>query len=107
MGAIGVAWSVSGSAPGLQVWVTNMDPSWNGVCTADSCEIPGPPDGDSSVTMTAQLDFSNMEKDNWGSSGTNYVFDPSAILALQFKLPAVTSGGLSYSFCIDRLGIIL
>jgi hypothetical protein len=107
VGAKGVAWRLSGSAPGLQVWITNMDPSWGGVCTADDCAINGPPDGTASASLNSTLLFNNMVKDDWGGSGIVYAFDPSAILAIQFKLPAVISGGLDFSFCVEQLGIVL
>lgn len=107
VGAKGVAWRITGSAPGLQVWITNMDPTWGGVCTADDCAINGPPDGTASASLSSSLLFDNMDKDDWGGSGTVYAFDPTAILALQFKLPAVVAGGLDYSFCIEQLGIVL
>jgi hypothetical protein len=107
-GAIGVAWQVSGSAPGLQVWITNMDPTWNGQCAADDCAINGPPDGKPTTFANTEdsLYLNNLVKDNWGGTGTIYTFDPTNILALQFKLAAVVSGATAFSFCIDRIGII-
>jgi hypothetical protein len=107
VGAVGVAWSISGSAPGLQLWILNMDPSWNGQCTAASCEIAGPPDGTPTAALQGQIFFSNLVKDDWGGSGVYYVFNPAAIQSLQFKLPAVVAGGQSFSFCVDRIGIVL
>jgi hypothetical protein len=109
VGAIGIAWQVSGLAPGLQVWLTNMDPIWNGMCSADDCAINGPPDGRPSTVLGSQdtLPFSNMVKDDWGGAGTFYTFNRSKILAIQFKLAAVVSGATPFSFCIDRLGIVL
>jgi hypothetical protein len=106
VGATGVAWQISGSAPGLQAWLTNMDPSHGGTCTLDSCEIDGPGDGTSTASKTDQLSFGSLEKDYWGGSGTTYTFDPAALLSLQFKLPAVETGATSYSFCIDSLGVV-
>lgn len=107
VGARGIEWQITGSAPGLQVWITNMDPSWAGVCTSDTCEIAGPPDGISAASLNGSLYFSSMSKDDWGGSGVYYTYDPAATLAIQFKLPAVIAGASSFSFCIDRLGIIL
>ncbi len=106
VGATGVAWQISGAPAGLQAWITNMDPTHGGVCTVDACEIAGPPDGTTSASGSDELYFSSLVKDDWGGSGTSYTFDPSAILALQFKLPAVNVGASSYSFCIDTIGII-
>ncbi len=105
-GAVGVAWTISGSAPSLQAWITNMAPSHGGVCTVDACDISGPPDGDPAASTSGELYFSSLRKDDWGGSGTDYTFDPAAILALQFKLPAVKAGATSYSFCVDAVGII-
>lgn len=107
VGARGIAWQISGSAPGLQVWILNMDPSWSGQCSADSCEIAGPPDGTATAALNDQLLFNNMQKDDWGGSGTYYVFDPADVHAMQFKLPAIIAGGSSFNFCIDRVGIVL
>jgi hypothetical protein len=107
VGAIGVAWSIVGSAPGLQVWVLNMDPMWSGVCTAATCDIAGPPDGTAVPTLEGQLYFDQMDKDYWGGSGIAYTFNPAATQSLQFKLAAVNVGVQSFAFCLDRLGIIL
>ncbi len=108
VGAQGVAWQVSGYAPGLQVWITNMDSSWAGECAADDCTIDGPPDGTTYTSLGApdQMSFSSMVKDDWGGSGTAYTFDPDQVLAMQFKLASVVSGAVSYDFCIDQIGIV-
>ncbi len=108
VGAVGVAWQVSGTAPGLQVWVTNMDPSWNGQCSADECAIDGPPDGKTTTVLGApdQMLFSSMVKDDWGGAGTSYSFSSSSILTLQFKLASVVSGATAFDFCIDQIGIV-
>lgn len=103
--ALGVTWRVSGIAPGLQVWVLNMDSSWNGECNASSCEISGPPDGDDRVALEGELLFDDMQKDVWGG-GIAYDFDPAAVHALQFKLPAIREGAAEFDFCLDALGII-
>jgi hypothetical protein len=105
MAAKGVAWEVSGLAPGLQVWVLNMDPKFGGQCSAETCEIPGPPDGTASAAAQGELLFSNMQKDYWGS-GVSYDYDPALVHALQFKLPAINVGAVPFSFCIDGLGVI-
>lgn len=104
--AQGVAWRVSGSAPGLQVWVLNMDSSFAGACSEDTCEIPGPPDGVAAAALNGELLFTNMQKDYWGAPGTEYIFDPALVHALQFKLPAINVGAVSFSFCVDALGVI-
>ncbi len=107
VGAVGVAWSISGSAPGLQLWILQMDPAWNGQCSAASCEIAGPPDGTPTPTLQGQLRFTNVVKDDWGGSGIIYAFNPAAMQSLQFKLPAVVAGAQSFSFCVDKIGIVL
>jgi hypothetical protein len=106
--ATGIAYQVSGTAPGLQVWITNMDPMWNGMCMADDCAINGPPDGTRSATLTSvgNLYFNGLVKDDWGGTGTIYAFNPANMLAVQFKMAAVVSGPVPFSFCIDRIGII-
>lgn len=106
VGATGVAWRISGAPAGLQAWITNMDPFHGGACAADTCEIEGPPDGTPSASGSDELHFASLVKDDWGGSGTNYTFDPSAILSLQFKLPAVNVGASSFAFCIDAIGIV-
>jgi hypothetical protein len=107
VGARGIAWEIRGTAPAFQIWVLNMDPSWQGQCSEDMCEIAGPPDGVSSPALRGQLSFDQLQKDDWGSAGERYVFDRSAVHALQFKLPAVVAGAASFDFCIERLGIVL
>jgi hypothetical protein len=107
IGAEGIAWRISGAAPALQLWVLNMDPAYGGECADDACEILGPPDGTSTAALIGQLSFSRLHKDDWNGSGIVYTFDPAAVHALQFKLPAVVAGAASFSFCIDELGIIL
>lgn len=104
-GARGIAWQVSGKAPNLDVWVLNMDASWNGECTGTPCEIDGAPDGIASAPLNGQLHFDNMQKDTWGA-GIMYEFDPAAVHALQFKIPVVKAGAASFNFCIAALGII-
>lgn len=104
--ARGLAWAIRGRAPALQVWVLNMDPRWGGLCSAKTCEIVGPPDGIEAAPLNGQLWFDAMVKDNW-ASGVTYVFDPAAVHALQFKLPAIIAGSQSFSFCVERLGILL
>jgi len=103
--ARGIAWQIHGEAPKLQVWVLNMDESWNGQCTGMPCEINGPPDGVAPAALNGELHFDDMIKDTWGS-GTEYTFDPAAVHALQFKIAAVKVGTASFDFCIDELGII-
>lgn len=106
VGVRGVAWEVSGRAPGLQVWALNMDPAWIGQCNSVLCDIAGPADGTPKPALHGQLFFDDMAKDNWGLNGVRYTFDPKALVALQFKLPIATIGGRSFQFCIDRLGVI-
>ena len=107
-GAIGLSWELSGTVAPVQVWVTNMDPSWGGQCSADDCAINGPPDGagETEFFLTKSLYFDSLLKDDWGGTGTDYTFNPGNILAMQFKLASVTAGAISYEFCVDRIGII-
>lgn len=102
----GVTWQVSGHAPGLQVWVLNMDPVFRGECSQQTCEIAGPPDGAAAASLQGSLLFDQMVKDNWGGRGVAYSFDPTAVYALQFKLPAINVGSASFDFCIEALGVI-
>jgi hypothetical protein len=104
--AQGVAWSVSGDAPGLQVWVLNMDPMFGGQCTAETCEILGPPDGVAAAPKKGELLFASMQKDDWGGSGERYTYDPALVHALQLKIATIVTGPQPFSFCIDALGII-
>lgn len=108
VGAVGVSFEIGGDklAPGLELWVLNMDPIWDGTCTAQTCEIAGPPDGRAGVPLHGELFFDNMQKDDWGGGGVYYQYSPAAVFALQFKLPAIVVGAASFSFCIDALGII-
>lgn len=106
VGALGVAWEITGTAPSFQVWVLNMDSIWRGQCSSATCEIAGPPDGVWSPPLAGQLLFANMQKDDWGGSGVRYEYDPAQVHALQFKLPAIIAGATSFSFCIKRVGIV-
>jgi hypothetical protein len=106
VGALGIAWEISGEAPSLEAWVLNMDPIWNGNCASLSCDIVGPPDGLRSPALKDQMLFSSLQKDNWGGSGVSYRFDPAQVHALQFKLPAIYAGAVPFAFCVTRLGIV-
>jgi hypothetical protein len=106
VGALGVSWRVTGSAPGLQLWVLNMAPRWQGLCEVMSCEIDGPPDGVAQAPSNGELLFDQLVKDYWGGAGVTYQFDPAAVHALQFKLPAIRVGAASFDFCIEALGIV-
>ncbi len=102
----GVAWRISGTAPALALWVLNMDPAYQGECAEETCEIVGPPDGTSTPKLEGTLSFSSLHKDDWNGSGIVYEFDPAAVHALQFKLPAIVAGEADFSFCIDELGLV-
>jgi len=113
VGALGVAWRIRARspdvpvrAPALQLWVLNMAKSWQGMCDVMSCEISGPPDGVDVAALDGELLFSQMVKDDWNGSGEAYDFDPAAVHALQFKLPAVRARAATFDFCLDALGII-
>lgn len=105
VGALGVAWRIRGNAPGLQLWVLNMAPNFHGECNAMTCEIEGPPDGTRAPSLQGNLLFAQMTKDTW-AGGIAYTFDPGAVHALQFKLPAIEVGAANFSFCIDAVGVI-
>jgi hypothetical protein len=105
-GVRGVAWEITGVAPALQLWVLNMDPSYSGECSSTTCDIAGPPDGNPTPPLVGQLLFNNMRKDDWGGSGIVYSFDPAAVHALQFKLPAVIAGPATFAFCVKRVGLV-
>jgi hypothetical protein len=106
VGVRGVAWRIRGAAPGRQVWVLNMEPTFHGTCSVMTCEIAGPPDGAAAPALAGQLLFEEMIKDNWGGRGIPYRYDPAAVYALQFKLPAINVGSASFDFCVDALGVI-
>jgi hypothetical protein len=106
VGAEGVAWRISGDAPAFALWVLNMDSAYGGECAEEFCEIVGPPDGTSTPKPQGSLSFGSLHKDDWNGSGIDYEFDPAAVHALQFKLPAIVAGAAEFSFCIDELGIV-
>jgi hypothetical protein len=107
-GVTGFAWETrSPLFNSFQFWVLNMDPTWNGQCSAAECNINGPPDGTPSASADGQLPFGDMVKDNWGGTGIAYAFNVADISALQFKIPGATNSlATGYSLCIDRLGVI-
>ena len=106
VGVRGVTWRIRGTAPGRQVWVLNMEPSFHGICDVMTCEIAGPPDGVPTTSLAGSLLFDDMVKDIWGGPGVPYRYDPAAVYALQFKLPAINVGSASFDFCIEALGVI-
>ena len=106
VGVRGVTWRIRGTAPGVQVWVLNMEPTFQGICSVMSCEIAGPPDGAATTSLLGTLLFDDMVKDNWGGRGTPYRYDPAAVYALQLKLPAINVGSARFDFCIDGLGVV-
>jgi hypothetical protein len=95
-GVIGVAWEIQGTAPSLQAWVTNMDAAHGSACTADTCDIAGPPDGKASAGLSDYLLFSNMVKDDWGGAGELYSYASGRTLSLQFKLPSIQAGAVPF-----------
>jgi hypothetical protein len=107
-GAVGVAYSISGrTIPRLQLWVLEMDTAtWTEPCQAESCEIIGPPYGDSNVSGMDALYFDRMIQDDWAGTGISYVHQAKNTLSLQFKIPAVIVGSVPFEFCIDGLGVI-
>jgi hypothetical protein len=107
--AKGIAWALTGTAPGFGVWLTNMDSKYNGVCTVADCAIAGPADGVPGPYLSGELTFTSMEKDDWGGSGINYTFNPADILAIQFKLNARTASTISssYDFCVEGIAVTL
>jgi len=104
-GVRGVTWRIRGSAPGLQLWVLNMASRFQGQCSEMTCEIAGPPDGANNAALEGTLLFDQMVKDIW-ANGISYVYDPAAVFALQFKLPAINVGSASFDFCVDALGVV-
>jgi hypothetical protein len=106
VGVRGVTWRIRGNAPGLQLWVLNMEPRFRGQCPEQTCEIAGPPDGAATPSLQGTLLFEQMVKDYWGGRGEAYTYDPAAVFALQFKLPAVNVGSASFDFCIDAVGVV-
>ncbi|HKO46255.1 MAG TPA: hypothetical protein VJV79_00945 [Polyangiaceae bacterium] len=102
-GVTGVAWKTSVSR--LQVWIQNMDPSFNGTCTSADCNINAPPDGKRSAQGMGQFSFASMEKDVWGPDAASYDFDSANVSALQFKIAAEPSA-FQYSLCVHELGVV-
>lgn len=105
----GIAWQISNDfGVPVPIWIQNMDPSFNGTCTAASCSINGPGDGTSSPKNSGQFSFSAMTKDYWGGTGISYAFDPTNVSSLQFKIPSSSSpiGDVTYNVCIGTLGVI-
>ena len=106
-GATGIAWQTTNDLDAaMQVWIQNMDPSFNGTCSAPTCSINGPGDGSSAAANAGQFLFRTMTKDDWGGTGTVYTFDPADVSSLQFKLPSTSLGMEGYNVCIDKLGVV-
>ncbi|HYQ26604.1 MAG TPA: hypothetical protein VER04_05270 [Polyangiaceae bacterium] len=105
-GVTGITWKNYNSTNSMQVWIQNMDPSFNGSCSTTNCNINAPPDGVSTASPGSGLfTFANMVKDDWGPSASSYVFNPANVSALQFKVSAQPSP-TDYMLCIDALGVI-
>jgi Stigma-specific protein, Stig1 len=105
-GVRGLAWEISGTAPGLQVWILNMDPSWNGECAGADCAITGGGDGTPKAALQGKLSFDDLVKDNWGFNAIRYTFDPKAVYGFEFNLPTEQASGEPFAFCVDRVGVI-
>ncbi|MET0789924.1 MAG: hypothetical protein ABW061_00255 [Polyangiaceae bacterium] len=107
-GVVGLAWDTASALPnGFQVWVQNMDPSYNGSCSAMSCDIAGPGDGTASASPSGEFSFATMQKDDWGGSGVPYAFNAANISALQFKVKsAIVPDDTSYRICVRSIGVV-
>jgi hypothetical protein len=104
-GVKGIAWEGYSSSSTMQIWVQNMDPSFNGTCSSMNCNINAPPDGVPAASATGQFSFASMVKDMWGPDADSYVFNPANISALQFKLSAKPTES-SYMLCIGKVGLV-
>jgi len=111
-GVTGFFWEVTGTAPGMQVWVpitANL-----GAClqTTNACELQEPPWGNPTPTMGpggnnfVMIQTPNMSYDNWGL-GYTYPppWDPTRLHSIQWKLPA-QDFATPFSLCVQKVGVI-
>ena len=108
-GVVGFAWQITNSyGTYLQLWVPLMDPTYAGVCSAESCSLDAPPYGAGKIGQTGTLHFNSMTQDTWGSGYPTYNFLFANVYSLQFKIPTVVvRTAANFEFCIDRLGVIV
>jgi hypothetical protein len=111
-GVTGFFWEVTGTAPGMQVWLglaANV-----GAClqTTNTCALSEPPWGNPSPSMGptgnnyVSIQTLNMSYDDWGL-GYTYPppFDPTRLHSVQWKLPA-RALATPFNFCIQKVGVL-
>jgi hypothetical protein len=111
-GVAGFFWEVTGTAPGMQVWVAlaaNM-----GAClqTTNLCALQEPPWGNPTPSMgpagnnSVMIQPGYMSYDDWGL-GYTYPppWDPTRLHSVQWKLPA-RALSTPFSFCVQNVGVI-
>lgn len=106
--AIGMVWNLRGMSPAheVQTWFLVMDPQWDGVCTSDICEIPGPPNGGYAPFGLSDLLFDDVIADFWGFDYDPTIFDENNLVSVQFKLASLDGSG-NFQVCIDDIGILI
>lgn len=110
-GVTGFFWEVTGTAPGMQVWIPlTTNP---GACLQTSgCALNQPPWGNPAPSLGpsgknyVQLQTSSMSYDDWGAS-YDYPppWDPTHLHSIVWKLPARASA-TPFNFCVQKVGVL-
>lgn len=110
-GVTGFFWEITGTAPGMQVWIPlTTNP---GACLQTSgCALNQPPWGNPTPSLGpsgrnyVQLQTSSMSYDDWGAS-YDYPppWDPTQLHSIVWKLPARASA-TSFNFCVQKVGVL-
>jgi hypothetical protein len=111
-GVTGFFWEITGTAPGMQVWVPLTTNPGECLQSSNTCALSQPPWGNPTPSLGptgrnyVQLQTTLMSYDQWGSS---YVYpppwDPTRLHSLVWKLPAQTVA-TSFNFCVQNVGVI-
>jgi hypothetical protein len=109
-GVSGFFWEVTGTAPGMAVWVPLAAGSNACLMTSNNCTLLQPPWGNPLPSMgpggNNYLTFGTMTYDDWG---LDYFYPPpwdaTRLDSIQWKVPA-RDFATPFSFCVQKVGVI-
>jgi hypothetical protein len=109
-GVAGFFWEVSGTAPGMKVWLPLAKSLSPCLQTSNACTLLEPPWGNSLPSPgpggNNYVMLSSMAYDDWGMG---YLYpppwDPTRIDSIQWKIPAQAFPA-AYNFCVQKVGVI-
>ena len=112
-GVTGFFWEVTGTAPGMAVWLPQTAGLGACLTTSNKCTVLQPPWGNSMPSMGpsgsnfVMLSTMSMDYEDWG---LGYVYppawDPTRIHSIQWKIPAGDYFSSTFNFCVKKVGVI-